>query len=91
MAATRVIYAGYGVWNETYDCTGEAGGAVQDAFGRRQPTVKFIASNEEWGGDPSPGNRKYFFVAWDDNGTKGSGVVGEGDDRGVVVPTGAQS
>jgi hypothetical protein len=87
-STTTIIYAGYGVWNSTRNCTNEAQGNIADAFNAGEATVKFVASNDAWGPDPSPGNRKYFFVAWQQNGIVSSGVVGEGDATGVTVPTG---
>ncbi len=88
MATTQIQSAGYGVWNRTYICRNEAQGRIDDAVAAGQPTVTFFASNDEWGGDPSPGDRKYFFCTWgaSGGGTAG-GVVGEGDSKGVVVPT----
>jgi hypothetical protein len=87
-SVTAVIYAGYGVWDSTYTVTNTAQGELTDAFNQGSDSVKFIASNDAWGGDPSKGNRKYFFIVWQPpNGPIASGVVGEGDSQGVVVPT----
>jgi hypothetical protein len=89
---TNVIYAGYGCYNKTWTVTGEAQGQMADSLGAGQPSVTFFAANDAWGGDPAPGLRKYFFIAWQQNppfGPINSGVVGENDGTGVVVPTGA--
>ena len=84
---TSVVYAGYGVWNKTNNCTNGAQGRIQDDYDK--VTVTFLASNDAWGPDPAPGERKYFFISWHDpDGTIKSGVVGEDDSKGVVVPTG---
>jgi len=77
--ATSISYAGYGVWNSTDNVTS----SVQAAYG--SGTRVFLAGNQ-WGGDPSPGNRKYLYIVWNHEGDAGSGVVGEGDSQGIVVP-----
>jgi len=74
-----ITYAGYGVWNKTRDATT----AIKQAYAGG--TRKFTANND-WVGDPSPGDRKYLFIEWDGGGFIASGVVGENDDRGITVP-----
>jgi len=87
--ATNVIYAGYGCYNKTWDVSTAAYGRMVDAFDASQPSVTFFAANDAWGGDPAPGLRKYFFIAWKQGDAPvNSGVVGENDGTGVVVPTG---
>jgi hypothetical protein len=76
-----ITYAGYGVWNSTAD----VGASVGSAYGNGTRT--FVASNSWVAGDPSPGDRKYLYVVWNQNGTPYSGVVGEGDPKGVTVPS----
>lgn len=79
-AAIPVItFAGYGVWNRTCDCTD----AVRRAYGTG--TRVFLANND-WCGDPSPGDRKYLFIVWNTPGGPASGVVGEDDSKGILVP-----
>ncbi len=75
----EIAYAGYGVWNQTYDVT--------TAFKQRydQGMRKFTADNS-YGGDPSPGNRKYLFAIWKIGGVSFSAVVGEDDSRGLMLP-----
>jgi hypothetical protein len=78
-SASTIQYAGYGVYNSTNDATQ----LVQQAYagGMRN----FTAGNQ-WGGDPAPGERKYLYILWNQNGGEVSGVTGEGDQRGVQVP-----
>ncbi|MBM7867942.1 hypothetical protein GTO89_09370 [Heliobacterium gestii] len=75
----KVVYAGFGVWNSTNDATT----AISKAYDKGQRT--FLASND-WTGDPSPGNRKYLYIVWEQNGVTYSGVVGEGDSKGINLP-----
>jgi hypothetical protein len=77
--ATKIDYAGYGVWNSTIDVTTP----VQNAYNNGMRV--FLAGNQ-WGGDPSPGNRKYLYIVWDSGIGPASGVVGENDSRGIQVP-----
>ena len=77
--STQIIYAGYGVWDHTRDATN----AIQQAY--TQGKRKFLANND-WVGDPDPGERKYLYIWWQSGGVNYSGVVGEDDDRGVQVP-----
>jgi hypothetical protein len=79
MAESTIQSAGYGVWNSTIDITD----AVKKAYSNG--TRVFLANNN-WGGDPSPGNRKYIYIFWQTNAQYYSGVTGEGDDHGVSVP-----
>ncbi|WP_408953689.1 hypothetical protein [Lysobacter sp. Hz 25] len=74
-----ITFAGYGVWNSTNDVTSKV--TQQYANGQR----KFIANNGDYG-DPAPGERKYLYIVWSFNGSTDSGVVGENDDRGIIVP-----
>jgi hypothetical protein len=74
-----ITYAGYGVWEKTRDATSE----IKQAYAGKQR--KFLANND-WVGDPAPGERKYLYVVWDGGGFTASGVVGEDDPRGVNVP-----
>ncbi len=74
-----ITYAGYGVWDKTRDATSVDKAAY--AKGMR----KFLANND-WVGDPAPGDRKYIYIVWDGGGYTQSGVVGENADRGVIVP-----
>lgn len=74
-----ITYAGYGVWNSTFDVTQP----VQNAY--NGGTRTFFANNE-WAGDPYPHARKYLFIIWQQNGTVASGVVGERDDTGIALP-----
>ncbi|MGJ7901023.1 hypothetical protein [Lysobacter sp. 1R34A] len=50
--------------------------------------ARAIADNGDYGdyGDPAPGERKYLYIVWSNNGATDSGVVGEDDDRGIIVP-----
>ena len=75
-----ITYAGYGVWNSTAD----VGASVGAAYGTGTRT--FVANNSWVAGDPAPGERKYLYVLWNQNGTPYSGVVGEDDSKGVTVP-----
>ena len=77
--ATTISYAGYGVWNSTNDATV----LVQSAY--NSGTRVFFAGNQ-WGGDPSPGNRKYLYIVWSNEAGTASGVIGENDSRGIQVP-----
>jgi hypothetical protein len=88
---TKILFACYGVWNSINIRTHEAQGLIEDAYAQREEIVHFFASNDTWGPDPSVGNRKYFFCGWEDDGKSAYGVVGEGDSKGVVVPTGHAS
>ena len=77
--AVKIVYAGYGVWNNTCNATA----VVQSQYDTGKRT--FTASNE-YCGDPMPSERKYLYIVWDNNGVQASGVTGERDARGVVVP-----
>jgi len=78
-AATQILFAGYGVYNSTNNATQ----LVQQAYAGGMRT--FVAGNQ-WGGDPAPGERKYLYIVWDQGVGAGSGVTGEGDQRGILVP-----
>ncbi len=78
--ASNIQYAGYGVWDQTIDITD----AVKAAYTSKNQRV-FLANND-WGGDPSPGNRKYIYIYWQNGSQYYSGVTGEGDTRGVTIP-----
>jgi hypothetical protein len=77
--AITITYAGYGCYDKTKDATGE----IKKAHDNN--TRKFLANND-WVGDPYPGARKYLYIAWNKGGAEYSGVVGENDDTGVVLP-----
>jgi hypothetical protein len=74
-----ISFAGYGVWNSTNDVTSK----VTQQYANKQR--KFVANNGDYG-DPAPGERKYLYIVWNNNGATDSGVVGEDDDRGIIVP-----
>jgi hypothetical protein len=74
-----ITYAGYGVWEKTRDATT----AIKGAYSRG--IRKFLANND-WVGDPAPGDRKYLYIVWDGGGFPQSGVAGEGDSIGVDLP-----
>jgi hypothetical protein len=74
-----ITYAGYGVWERTRDATT----AIKRAYAEGQR--KFLANND-WVGDPAPGERKYLYIVWDGGGFPTSGVVGEDDGKGVNLP-----
>jgi hypothetical protein len=78
VATSNIQSAGYGVWNQTLDCS--SGIKQEYSSGKRV----FLADNRF--GDPSPGNRKYIYIFWETNGQYFSGVTGEGDDRGITIP-----
>jgi hypothetical protein len=73
-----ISYAGYGVWNSTNDVTSK----VSQQYANKQR--EFWANNGDYG-DPAPGERKYLYIVWNSNGVD-SGVVGEDDSRGIVLP-----
>lgn len=77
--AINITYAGYGC----YDRTRGATVGIRNAYA--SGTRKFLANND-WVGDPYPGVRKYLYIAWSEDGVEYSGVVGEGDATGVVLP-----
>jgi hypothetical protein len=74
-----VEYAAYGVWDATRDATGE----VRKAYAQG---ARHFEANNDWVGDPRPGERKYLYLVWEHNGALCSGVVGEGDATGIDVP-----
>ncbi len=74
-----IIYAGFGVWNSTFDVTDKVKNQYEG--GQR----RFLADIAVYG-DPSPGNRKYLFIIWNSSGALQSGVVGETDREGVNLP-----
>lgn len=75
---TTISYAGYGVWNSTNDVTSK----VNQQYANKQR--EFFANNTDYG-DPAPGERKYLYIVWNNNGAS-SGVVGEDDSRGIILP-----
>jgi hypothetical protein len=76
-----IDYAGYGVHNSTTDATGP----VRDEYYSRGIRV-FLADNH-WVGDPAFGIVKSLYIVWqDDQGTRLSGVVSEGDPQGITLP-----
>ncbi len=77
---SKIVYAGYGVYNETNNCTQN----VQQLYNGGQRT--FLADNNIGGGDPAPGQRKYLYIVWDQGTVPLSGVTGEGDSNGINVP-----
>lgn len=74
-----IVYAGYGVWESTRDCTT----AIKKAYAGGQR--RFLATND-WVGDPAPGERKYLYILWNPGAYVESGVVGEDDGKGVNLP-----
>ena len=77
-----ILYAGYGFRNTTWDVT-EAVKAAYD-----HGTRDFLANNNQWGGDPAPGQKKSLFIVWKDNGDHlNLGVVPEGDPKGILLPS----
>lgn len=78
-AVPLITFAGYGVWNKTCDCTD----AVRRAYGTG---MRVFLANNNWCGDPSPGDRKYLFIIWNTAAGSSSGVVGEDDNKGIQVP-----
>jgi len=77
-ASTEIVYAGYGVYNQTIDVT--SGIRQEYATGKRV----FNASNQF--GDPAPGQRKYLYIVWKSGQDLVSGVTGENDNHGISVP-----
>ncbi|KWS02868.1 hypothetical protein AZ78_0414 [Lysobacter capsici AZ78] len=75
---STISYAGYGVWNSTNDVTSK----VTQQYANKQR--EFFANNGDYG-DPAPGERKYLYIVWNNNGSA-SGVVGEDDSRGIILP-----
>jgi hypothetical protein len=75
---SKITFAGFGVYNQTIDVT------TQVASLYNSGTRVFLASNQ-WG-DPAPGARKYLYIGWNSGGNDGSGVVGENDGKGIIVP-----
>ena len=69
------------MWNSTAD----VGASVGSLYGNGTRT--FVANNQLVAGDPSPGDRKYLYVIWNQNGTPYSAVVGENDSKGITVPS----
>jgi hypothetical protein len=82
--AINITDAGYGCYGRTRDATV----GIRKAYA--SGTRKFLANND-WTGDPYPGARKYLYIVWDEDGVDYSGVVGEGDDTGVVLPEPTQA
>lgn len=80
MSASRITFAGYGCYNGTNDATV----SVRNAYATGQRT--FVANNTIGGGDPAPGKRKYLYIVWDAGDGPMSGVTGEGDQNGILVP-----
>jgi CubicO group peptidase (beta-lactamase class C family) len=83
MRFSQIKYAGYGLANQTVDVTFE----IRRLYALGQRT--FVASNDLLTGtqtDPSPGNRKFLYVAWGQGGVWYSGVVGENDPTGITIP-----
>jgi hypothetical protein len=76
---TVITYAGYGVWNNTCDCTAPVRRAYEGG-------MRVFTANNNWCGDPSPGDRKYLYIIWQTPIGPASGVVGEDDSRGIHVP-----
>lgn len=74
-----IVYAAFGVWNSTYNVTDR----VKQQY--NSGVRKFEADRNIYG-DPSPHNRKYLFIVWNEGGNLFSGVVGENDDRGFELP-----
>ena len=75
---STITFAGYGVYNSTIDVTSQVAAAYTGG-------ARVFQANNAWG-DPAPGARKYLYIGWNSGGNDGSGVVGEGDNRGIVVP-----
>lgn len=78
MSTTTIENAGYGCYNSTIDVTSQ----VTKAYGDGQ---RVFLANNQWG-DPAPGERKYLYIFWSNNGSLASGVTGENDNHGVTVP-----
>jgi hypothetical protein len=76
MAASKIEYAGYGVYNRTIDVTS----GIRDEYGAG--TRVFLATNQF--GDPAPGERKYLYIVWAVGTEKQSGVTGEGS-QGIIL------
>lgn len=74
-----ISYAGYGCYNRTSEATGP----VQQQYNQGERT--FLANNN-WVGDPAPGLRKYLYIVWQQDNQTFSGVTGENDGNGIVVP-----
>ncbi len=77
--AVNITYAGFGFRNATKDATA----AIKRAYA--EGTRAFFANND-WVGDPAPGEGKYLYVIWEVDGIPYSGVVGEDDEEGVSLP-----
>ena len=77
--SSSIVYAGYGVYNQTADATT----AIRKAYGKGE---RIFTANNNWVGDPAPGARKYLYILWKANGNESSGVTGENDDHGISVP-----
>lgn len=70
--------AGYGVYNSTIDVTSQ----ITDLY---QKGMRVFTASNQWG-DPAPGERKYLYIFWENNGAMYSGVTGENDPHGVTLP-----
>lgn len=77
--AVTITYAGYGARANTRNATA----AVRQAYA--QGTRTFFANND-WVGDPAPGEGKYLYIVWEVDGIPRSGVVAEDDEEGVSLP-----
>jgi hypothetical protein len=77
--ASKILFAGYGVYNQTGDATT----AVTNAYNNGQ---RIFLANNGWIGDPAPGERKYLYITWEGPSGEQSGVTGENDGRGISVP-----
>ncbi len=77
--ASKIVYAGYGVYNQT----GNATDPITRAYNSGQ---RVFVANNSWIGDPAPGERKYLYIVWDGPGGRQSGVTGEDDQRGISIP-----
>jgi hypothetical protein len=73
-----IVFAGYGIHNLTIDVTKP----IADAKNRGQSV--FLANNN-WGGDPAPGQRKYLYIVWEQGDERVSGVTGEDDGNGIII------
>jgi hypothetical protein len=80
MTTTTIERAGYGEDNRTFDCTSQ----VKALYNRGQR--QFKANNNDYGGDPAPGDEKCLYIFWQEgSGEYKSGVTAEGWD-GINIP-----
>ena len=77
--AVTITYAGYGAGRNTRDATA----AIRQSYA--QGTRTFFANND-WVGDPAPGEGKYLYIVWEIDRVAYSGVVSEEDESGVSLP-----